>query len=139
MRPYAVRLSSQDRAGQAGRHPVVAAEQLSSEERIMRGDLRRSRDGIIGRRARLGRFFLEGPRLAAVGGADDGTLETACGALLLIAKRNAEERRQHEVAEALILVRGRLTLPLIGQRVLLLTPGLAAIVGRPDAPHLSDH
>src|SRR5208282_5000270 len=105
----------------------------------MSGNLRRSRDGIVGRRSGLGRFLLKGPRLAAILGPDNRALESACGALLLIAEGNPEQGRKHEVAEARILVGGGLALPLIDQRVLPFRPRFAAIVGRPDSSQLAHY
>src|SRR5579863_7769342 len=76
MRPYAVGLEAQHGAGQSGRHPIVAAEKLDAEQWIMRGNLRRSRNGIVGRRARLRGFLLKAPGLATVAGRDDRSFQT---------------------------------------------------------------
>src|SRR5579872_4702100 len=140
MRPYAIRLFTENRAGQTDRHPFIRAEEIDAEERIVCGNLGRAGNRVIRRCARFGRLFLKGPGLAGVVGRYDRTLESACGTLLLIAERNSEEGREgSQVAQARILVYGRRPFPLTEQRGLLLVPTRAAVVGVPDSAHLTDY
>src|SRR4051794_23899511 len=81
----------------------------------------------------------EAPGLAAVVGLNHHAFQTARGAVLEVAKRDAEKRRQNKVSEALVLVGCERTLPLRDERLLLLTPTFAAIVGGPDSTEFADH
>src|SRR3984957_2514 len=139
VRPRAIGLKAQHGAGQSGSDSLVAAEQIDREQRIARGNLRRSRHQRVRRRTRLLRLMRKVPALAAVVGLNPPSLESARRAMLLIAERDAEKTRQQKIQEVLIVVDSGLALPLRQQRLLLLLPGLAAIFRRPDSPQFAHH
>src|SRR5580700_4299826 len=101
--------------------------------------MRRSRDQRIRRCARLVSLMRKSPGLAAVAGLDHPALESARRAMLWIAERDAEEGRQQKIVEARIVVGSGRIFVLRQQRLLLLLPAFAGILGRPDSPHLADH
>src|SRR6266436_8455684 len=138
VRPRAVGLKAQHRAGQSGGDTLVAAKQVDREQRIAGKNLR-SRDQCIGRRSGLFSLMGKIPGLAAVVGLNYPSLESASCAMFRVAERHAEKRRQQKIRKARIVIRSGQTLPLRHQRLLLLTPGLARVFGRPDSSELADH
>src|ERR1035437_3161100 len=139
VRPCAIGLKAKRTARQSGGDSIVAGKQIDREQRIARRNLRRSRHQRVRRRARLVRLMGKPPALAAVVGLHHPSLQSARRAMLLIAERDAEQSRQDEIGEARIVAGSERTFPLRHQRLLLLSPALAAIFGRPDSPQLADH
>src|SRR5215469_2892284 len=139
--PRSVALQTQCRAGKAGGKSAVLAIQIDREQRIARGKIEAqlSRHERIGRSIGLLGLMREGPAFSAVRSLNNGPVNTACRPVLRVAERDSIKARKREVQKAGILVSGELMLPLRHQLVLLFLPGIAAVVGCPDAAHLANH